>query len=174
MVVQLRSDGIGGDPLSADSIAGAAAVVVRHVEEGVTHLVLAMGGRRYRLAIFGSWPSAEPLSYAIPIDGFWETRRAAMSAFHEHIHQRHLRRRPASLVPGRSERWRLVQWLRLLDALPDGVSARDLAVDLIARAASGYSSAEWDVSSERKRIGRWQRNALAIRDGGYRRLLQGH
>ena len=62
----------------------------------------------------------------------------------------------------------------MLDALPEGVSARELAVDLIARDASRYTSAEWDSSSERKRIARWQRNALAVRDGGYLRLLNGH
>ncbi|MCL6250095.1 DUF2285 domain-containing protein [Altererythrobacter sp. KTW20L] len=97
-----------------------------------------------------------------------------MSAFHEHIHLSLLRPRPACLDPGRSERWRLVQWLRLLDALPEGVSARDLAVELIARDARRYSAAEWDGSSERKRIARWQRQALAVRDGGYLRLLNGH
>jgi hypothetical protein len=110
----------------------------------------------------------------LPTDSFWELRRAAMSAFHEQIHLSLLRPRPACLDPGPSERWRLVQWLRLLDALPEGVSARDLAVELIARDARRYSAAEWDGSSERKRIARWQRQALAVRDGGYLRLLNGH
>jgi hypothetical protein len=97
-----------------------------------------------------------------------------MSAFHEHIGLGQRTRPPACLTPGPSERWRLVQWLRLLDALHEGVSARDLAIDLIARDARHYSAAEWDGSSERKRIARWHRQALALRNGSYRRLLNGN
>ncbi|MFO1238710.1 MAG: DUF2285 domain-containing protein [Sphingomonadaceae bacterium] len=42
--------------------------------------------------------------------------------------------------------WRLVQWLRLLDALSGGATTRELAIELIARDAGRYSAAEWDTS----------------------------
>ena len=35
------------------------------------------------------------------------------------------------------------------------------------------TASEWDVSSERRRIARWRRAAVAMRDGGYRSLLGG-
>lgn len=148
--------------------------MARHSDDFATHMVLACAGRRYRLIVIGKLASTAPLSFVLPTDNLWDVRRAAMSAFYEHVHLGLRRHRPACLEPGHSERWRLVQWLRMLDALPEGVSARELAVDLIARDASRYTSAEWDSSSERKRIARWQRNALAVRDGGYLRLLNGH
>jgi hypothetical protein len=73
-----------------------------------------------------------------------------------------------------SEHWRLVQWLRLLDALTGGATAREMATELVAHGVHRYSAAEWDASSERKRIARWQCQAVAMRDGGYRRLLNGY
>ena len=45
---------------------------------------------------------------------------------------------------------------------------------LVAHGVRRYSAAEWDASSERKRIARWQCQAVAMRDGGYRRLLNGY
>ena len=172
-ILQLRPDPSASRGCDARTIVGDAAIVGQHTEGAQLHIVLASSGRRHRLTIIGNPLDAEPLAYILPTDSFWELRRAAMSAFHEQIHLGLLRPRPACLDPGRSERWRLVQWLRLLDALPEGVSARDLAVELIARDARRYSAAEWDGSSERKRIARWQRQALAVRDGGYLRLLNG-
>lgn len=151
-----------------------ATVIASHIADQASHLVLTSSGRRYRLTVPTGASDTDPLTYMLPADTFWELRRAAMSAFHEHIHFGRLRPRPVSLDPGPSERWRLVQWLRLLDALPEGVCARELAVDLIANDARHYSAAEWDSSSERKRIARWHRHALAVRDGGYRRLLNGN
>lgn len=156
-----------------DLVSGAT-VLASHTDDQAIHLVLASPAGRYRLAIAPAASETEPLHYLVPADSHWELRRAAMSAFHEHVRLGQRARRPACLTPGSSERWRLVQWLRLLDALPEGVSARDLAIDLIARDARHYSAAEWDGSSERKRIARWHRQALALRDGGYRRLLNGN
>lgn len=149
-------------------------IAAEHRDEKGRHLVLSTGKRRYRLSICGETTETEPLAYVLPCDAFWETRQAAVSDFHEHCHLGHVKKLPLCLAPGPSEHWRLVQWLRLLDALSDGATARELAIELIARDAGRYSAAEWDTSSERKRIARWQRQALAMRDGGYLALLSGH
>src|SRR3546814_13617338 len=67
--------------------------------------------------------------------------------------------------PGPTERWRLVQWLRLLDALDENIAPRDLAATLSLPDAGSYSAAEWDASSERRRLAPWQHSAIAMRDG---------
>jgi len=149
-------------------------IATEHRDDQGWHLVLSAGKRRYRLNICGQTTEGEPLAYVLPGDKFWETRQAAVSAFHGHLRLGQVSKLPISLAPGASEHWRLVQWLRLLDALSAGASARELAIELIARDVRRYSAAEWDTSSERKRIARWQRQALAMRDGGYRSLLSGH
>ncbi|WP_336579616.1 DNA -binding domain-containing protein [Sphingopyxis witflariensis] len=109
----------------------------------------------------------------VPADGHAETRQTATRGLHRRIIRRSTPHRVACGQPGASERWRLVQWLRMLDGLDENVSPRDLAAALILADASHYSAAEWDASSERRRIARWQRGAIAMRDGGYRRLLGG-
>lgn len=120
----------------------------------------------------GAYRTFFPRRSAVPRET--RTRKAAVSDFHDHCRLGHVKKLPFCLAPGPSEHWRLVQWLRLLDALSGGATTRELAIELIARDTGQYSAAEWDTSSERKRIARWQRQALAMRDGGYIALLSGH
>lgn len=134
------------------------------------HLVLAIGGRRYRLWI-ADCVRDEALAYVVPADDHIPERQAATGALHGWIMAC-----SASVPtgqPGPTERWRLVQWLRLLDALDENIAPRDLAATLILPDAGSYSAAEWDASSERRRLARWQRSAIAMRDGGYLALLAG-
>lgn len=107
----------------------------------------------------------------VPADDHVAARQAATGALHDWIASRTVSVPPGQ--PGTTERWRLVQWLRLLDALDEKISSRDLAAALILPDARSYSAAEWDTSSERRRIARWQRGAIAMRDGGYLTLLAG-
>lgn len=135
------------------------------------HLVLLLAGRRYRLAI-RCCAANEELAYVCPADAHGDVRLALAAALHRGLIGQGTAQPPASADPGPTERWRLVQWLRLLDGIAAGASSRDLAAVLVAPQALGYSAAEWDASSERRRIARWQRGALAMRDGGYRALLK--
>ena len=134
------------------------------------HLVLLLAGRRYRLAI-RCCAGNEELAYICPADAQGGVPLALAAALHRGLTGEGTARPPASADPGPTERWRLVQWLRLLDGIAAGASPRDLAAALVAPQAGRYSAAEWDASSERRRIARWQRGALAMRDGGYRALL---
>ena len=56
---------------------------------------------------------------------------------------------------------------------PDPTTQRELAASLIHRKVRRYSTAEWIESPERKRIKRWLKEAVELRDGGYIRLLRG-
>ncbi len=132
------------------------------------HVVLLAGGRRYRLLI-RRCRANERLTFLAPADAQAERRAAVIAAFHRELLG--LRGARAESAPALSERWRLVQWLRLLDAMMEGASPRDIAATLLSADARDYSAAEWDASSERRRIARWQRAALAMRDGGYSALL---
>ncbi|MGV3730577.1 MAG: DUF2285 domain-containing protein [Sphingopyxis sp.] len=134
------------------------------------HLVLLLAGRRYRLAI-RCCTGNEELAYICPADAQGGFRLALAAALHRGLSGEEMARPPASADPGPTERWRLVQWLRLLDGIAAGASSRELAGALVAPGVLGYSAIEWDASSERRRIARWRRGALAMRDGGYRALL---
>lgn len=134
------------------------------------HLVLAAGGNRHRIWIRGC-AADERLAYLSPAGDGAAARFAAAAALHHQVGGAVRGRPPACALPGTTERWRLAQWLRLLDAQAGGAAARDLAASLLAADARAYSAADWDASSERRRIARWQRAAVAMRDGGYRALL---
>ncbi len=134
------------------------------------HLVLMVHGRRYRLSIEHGGADAA-LAYACAADADGAARLAVASALHSGLSGAPDARPAACAEPGPTERWRLVQWLRLLDAHEAGASPREIAAALIPGATRRPSAAEWDVSSERRRIGRWRRGAVAMRDGGYRELL---
>ena len=100
-------------------------IAAEHRDDEGRHLVLSTAKRRYRLNICGETTETEPLAYVLPGDAFWETRQAAVSDFHEHCHLGHVKKLPFCLAPGPSEHWRLVQWLRLLEA-----SSTDGAADV--------------------------------------------
>lgn len=136
------------------------------------HLVVAAHGIRYRLWLRNADPY-QSLATLIIGDAHGKARKAAADGFLRHMADGSPEPPPSCLHPGPSERWRLIQWLRLLDALGSGISARELAATLIAQDARRISAAEWDVSPERKRIARWTEKAVAMRDGGFRELLLG-
>ena len=128
-------------------------------------------GRRFRLWL-RRFLADERLAYVNPADPHSELRMAVSLAVQRRFSagvttHRFLR----GGAPGPSERWRLIQWLRLLDASAEGRSARDIAAALILDDAQDFSAADWDGSSERRRIARWHRAAVAMRDGGYQELL---
>lgn len=153
----------------ADLIA-AAPIVTEAIAPGEWHLVLGAGGRRYRLAILRC-AANEPLAYIAPIAASASLRLALSGALHRILSAPRSARPAACGVPGRSERWRLIQLLRMLDGLAASASPRELAAILLPGRAAGFSASEWDASSERRRIARWRRSAIAMRDGGYRSLL---
>lgn len=138
---------------------------------GEWHLVFVADGRRFRLWL-RRFLADERLAYVNPADPHSELRMAVSLAVQRRFSagvttHRFLR----GGAPGPSERWRLIQWLRLLDASAEGRSARDIAAALILDDAQDFSAADWDGSSERRRIARWHRAAVAMRDGGYQELL---
>ncbi|NYF32542.1 DUF2285 domain-containing protein [Sphingopyxis sp. JAI108] len=149
-------------------LAAAAPIAAEYLERGDWHVVLTERGRRLRLQL-RRCAANEPLAYLCPADRGAAARLAVAAAVQAALGRG--ARWPPAGAPGRSERWRLVQWLRLLDALAGGASAREAAAALLASEVAAYSATEWDASSERRRIGRWQRAAIAMRDGGYRQLL---
>jgi hypothetical protein len=134
------------------------------------HLVLLADGRRHRLVV-RRCVANERLAFLTPVDAMTEFRAAMIMALHRSLLGLAAAPPPAGGRPGPTEHWRLVQWLRLLDAASESASLREMASVLLLGDARTWSAAEWDASSERRRIARWQRAAIAMRDGGFRTLL---
>ncbi|QIG78577.1 DUF2285 domain-containing protein [Stakelama tenebrarum] len=80
---------------------------------------------------------------------------------------------PPALRPPPFRREHLLTLLQVLDGQRAGATQRELAASLIHRRVRRYTTAEWVESPERKRIRRWLKEAVELRDGGYIRLLRG-
>ncbi|MEN7537310.1 DUF2285 domain-containing protein [Aurantiacibacter flavus] len=80
---------------------------------------------------------------------------------------------PPPLRPTQFRRHHLLTLLQVLDGHHAGATRRELAAALIDRDVRDYSAADWNDSRERKRISRWIKDAVELRDGGYIRLLRG-
>lgn len=168
VIAEPARDGVAAARLT--DLVDAAAVAAEIIAYGDWHLVLRSGGRHCRLAI-RSCVANEPIAYCATADGDAELRLLTSVSVHRLVAGPGAMDPPRAGQPGPSERWRLSQWLRLLDAIDAGSSARDLAASLILEEVRHFSASEWDASSERRRIARWHRAAIVMRDGGYRRLL---
>ena len=75
--------------------------------------------------------------------------------------------------PSPFRRKHLLTLLQVLDGHHAGASRRELAATLIDGEVRDFNAAEWVESRERKRISRWVKEAVELRDGGYIRLLRG-
>lgn len=162
------ADGVAAARLA--DLVDAAAVAAESIAYGDWHLVLRSSGRHCRVAVRSCFAN-EPIAYLAPADGQAELRLTSSIALHHLVAGSGPCQPARHGQPGPTERWRLSQWLRLLDAADAGASARDIAATLILEDVRHFSASEWDASSERRRIGRWQAAAAEMRDGGYRRLL---
>jgi hypothetical protein len=141
-----------------------------HIKIGeFLHVILADKEGDDHLWVAGSLDG--PLAIMLPIGAEPLTRLAAAERFCRRLLGKAVGP-PASLPPP-CRRQHLLMLLRVLDGHHAGASRRELAAALIDDDVCGYSAAEWVESRERKRISRWVKEAIELRDGGYIRLLRG-
>lgn len=133
------------------------------------HLILADKEGDEHLWVTGSFDG--PLAMMLPIGAEPLARLAAAERFCRRLLG--MSAGPPALRPSPFRRQHLLMLLRVLDGHHSGASRRELAAALIDHNVHEYSAAEWVESRERKRIGRWVKEAIELRDGGYIRLLRG-
>jgi hypothetical protein len=133
------------------------------------HVILADEAGDDHLWVAGSLEG--PLAILLPIGAEPLTRLAAAERFSRRLLG--MVAGPPALLPPPFRRQQLLMLLRVLDGHHAGATRRELAAALIDEEVRGYSAAEWVESRERKRISRWVKDAVELRDGGYIRLLRG-
>ncbi len=133
------------------------------------HIILADKEGDDHLWVTG--PLDGPLAIMLPIGAESLARLAAAERFCRRLLG--MAAGPPALRPSPFRRQHLLMLLRVLDGHHSGASRRELAAALIDDNVHELSAAEWVESRERKRIGRWVKEAVELRDGGYIRLLRG-
>ena len=113
------------------------------------------------------------LAVVLPLDDLSDLRLEAIGRF-----LRRLRGRPGGPLPTGLQltpmrRARLIQLLHALDFRLTGSGPREIAAALLDKDAARLPAIEWKSSAARRKANRLIRDALALMNGGYRKLLRG-
>jgi hypothetical protein len=113
------------------------------------------------------------LAVILLLDAAFDLRIEAVLRF-----ARHLRGRPAGPLPRALDltpqrRARLIQLLQALDLRLAGAGPREIAAALLDADAAALPAIEWKSSAIRRKANRLIKDALALMNGGYRKLLRG-
>lgn len=160
-------DGIGAAPRLDMAMFGA--LRARMKIGDFLHLILADAEGDERVWVAG--PLGVPMAMMLPIGADPFARLAAAERLCRRLSG--MASGPPALRPPPFRREHLLTLLQVLDGQRAGATQREMAASLIHRKVRRYSTAEWIESPERKRIKRWLKEAVELRDGGYIRLLRG-
>ncbi|ARS26391.1 DUF2285 domain-containing protein [Sphingomonas sp. C8-2] len=158
--------GIGAGPLDMEAL-GEVRARIRIGD--FLHIILADPDGDEHLCMCGSCNG--PMAVMLPIEPDPLARLASAERLCRRLNG--MAAGPPALRPPPFRRLHLVTLLQVLDGHHAGASQRELAASLIHRKVRRYTNAEWIESKERKRIRRWLKEAVELRDGGYLRLLRG-
>lgn len=135
------------------------------------HVIVADAAGEHRLWLRDPAPGT-PLAAIIPLDKDFITRIASLLRFHRRL----LGRAPGPLPRG----WPLTAYrlarldlmLRALDLRNGGATYRQIAAELGREDAARLSATEWKISAARSFVVRLVRDATALMNGDYRKLLR--
>ncbi|MDE1943841.1 MAG: DUF2285 domain-containing protein [Betaproteobacteria bacterium] len=144
-------------------------VAADHLIGDERHLVLRSGAVRIRLCLRQSSDRVAP-TFVITVDAY-AVKRLAVAGIAELVLQGANVRLPKRLAPTPYQCRRLIQMLRLHDALQGGAAVRDVAFGLIFPRMTPLTGAAWKGSGERRHAHRLVAQVRQMIGGGYRRLL---
>ncbi|OJY63131.1 MAG: hypothetical protein BGP16_04675 [Sphingobium sp. 66-54] len=159
----------GMEAVSAFDMRTLGAVRARMKIGGFLHLILADNSGDDYLWIWGS--PDQPMAMMLPIGSDPFARLVSAERLCRRLNG--MASGPPALRPPPFRRERLLTLLQVLDGHHAGASRREMAATLIDDDVRDFNAADWVESRERKRISRWIKEAVELRDGGYIRLLRG-
>ncbi|OIR00574.1 hypothetical protein GALL_174470 [mine drainage metagenome] len=117
--------------------------------------------------------SGRCLAVVLPLDDTADLRFEAIGRFLRRLRGRPGGPRPTGLQLTPMRRARLVQLLHALDYRLAGCGPRAIAAALVDKDAASLPAIEWKSSAARRKANRLIRDAQALMNGGYRKLLRG-
>lgn len=148
---------------------GGSEVVAEHLIGDERHLVLRSGAIRIRLCLRQA-PARSAPTFVITLDAY-AAKRLTAAGVAERVLQGASEHLPKLPAPTPYQCRRLIQMLRLHDALQGGAAIRDVAFGLIFPRMVPLIGAAWKGSGERRHAHRLVAQVRQMIGGGYRRLL---
>lgn len=135
------------------------------------HVVVADAAGEHRLWLRDPTPG-RPLAAIIPLDKDFGTRIASLLRFHRLLFGKRAGPLPRGWPLTAYRRARLDAMLRALDLRLAGATYREIAIALGKDEATHLSATEWKGSAARSFVYRLVRDASAMMNGDYRKLLR--
>jgi hypothetical protein len=116
---------------------------------------------------------AGPTALIVPNDGGFDLRLDIAVRFFRRLHGQRVALLPRALQLTTLQRSRLIQLLLAHDAQELGGGPREIAMEALGSLQATLPSVEWKDSAARRHANRLIRDARALVNGGYLRLLRG-
>mgnify|MGYP001043162979 FL=1 len=136
------------------------------------HMVLDESSGAHRLWYLDPAPG-QPLGVLIPLDADFRIRLDAALRFHRRLTGTPVGPLPLGWRLTAMQRRRLILMLRALDGRQAGASYRDIALALFDAQEARWPARDWKCSAARSHVIRLVADAIALMNGGYRKLLRG-
>ncbi len=114
----------------------------------------------------------KPLAAIVPLDKDFGTRMASLVRFHRRLFGREPGPPPRGWPLSAYRLARLERMLRALDMRQNGATYREIAAELGRDDDAKLPATEWKTSAGRSFVIRLVRDATAMMNGGYRKLLR--
>lgn len=135
------------------------------------HVIVADAAGEHRLWLRDPTPG-KPLAAIIPLDKDFLTRIASLLRFHRRLLGRVAGPLPRGWPLTAYRLARLDLMLRALDLRNGGATYRQIAAELGREDAAQLPATEWKISAARSFVVRLVRDATALMNGDYRKLLR--
>jgi hypothetical protein len=159
-----------GDAKAVDPLELGALLADRAGVEG-RHIVVADRDGEHSLWLRNPAPG-QPLAAIIPLDKDFTTRVTSLLRFHRRLFGKQSGPPPRGWTLSRYRQARLAMMLQALDLHLSGASYRQIAAALGREDDAELPATEWKTSAGRSFVIRLVRDATALMNGDYRKLLR--
>lgn len=168
VILDAVPDGFGGAAVDPRAIG---ALLVDKAGINGRHVVIADDSGAHWLWLRDPTP-AKPLAAIVPLDKDFTTRMASLLRFHRCLFGKEAGPLPRGWPLTRYRLARIELMLRALDLREEGASYREIAAALGRTKDAALPATEWKVSAARSFVIRLVRDATALMNGDYRKLLR--
>nr|WP_247711974.1 DUF2285 domain-containing protein [Qipengyuania qiaonensis] len=169
VILDAAPDGFdGADSLDPDTLG---TLLIDQVGIDGRHIIVADASGDHWLWLRDPTPGT-PLAAIVPLDNDFSTRMASLMRFHRRLFGREPGPPPRGWPLSAYRLARLHRMLRALDMRQDGATYREIAAELGREDDAKLPATEWKVSAGRSFVIRLVRDATAMMNGGYRKLLR--